>query len=161
MGWDAEADESNFILKHWALEHGSNDKPPLMRFSVVQTHMDAMTRLIQKAVLIETDANMNSKAEWRQNSKVRLVFEKSEWEKKKLKVEELKREVEEKSKMDRVIKIVESMRPKGSMSPAVNKQRGREFISSVKVESIKRKNNEHKNCFLPLNGLISSKTINK
>ena len=44
--------------------------------------------------------------------------------------------------MDKVIKIVESMRPKKSMSPVVSKQRVREFIGDLKVESTKRKKNE-------------------
>ena len=41
--------------------------------------MNALTRLVQEAVFIETDANMNSKSEWRLNAKPRLTIGRTEW----------------------------------------------------------------------------------
>ena len=68
-------DDKNFIIKHWALKHSKLETPPEKKFSVIKTHQDALSRVIQEAILIECDADINSKSEWRQNAKPRLVIE--------------------------------------------------------------------------------------
>ena len=74
-------DESNFIVKHWAEDHTSSLYPPKMKFEVIQTHQDALSRLLQEAVLIEEEGSMNSKQEWRQNTKQKLIIEPTERDK--------------------------------------------------------------------------------
>ena len=56
---------------------------PKMRFNVLNCHRDALSRLLQKAVLIDSCANMNSKGEWRLNKRKRLAIELTDWEKNK------------------------------------------------------------------------------
>ena len=80
-----------------------------MRFSVVQTHMDAMSRLIQEAVLKDSDANMNSKAEWRKNPKPRLVLEEPDWIRKKSEAEKSKQELEETLRVKSVIAKIDKL----------------------------------------------------
>ena len=81
----------SFILKHWALAHENDVEMPVMRFSVVQGHMDALTRILQEAVLIEEEGNMNWKGEWRTNIRRKLVLETYDWEDKKASDEEVKK----------------------------------------------------------------------
>ena len=101
-----KANESNFIVKHWANEPSQSDSPPIMRFSVIQTHIDAMSRLIQEAVLI---ASMNSKAEWRKNPKPRLVLEEPDWIRKKSEAEKSKQELEETLRVKCVIAKIDKL----------------------------------------------------
>ena len=63
-----------------------------MRFNVLSCHRDALSRLLQEAVLIDSCANMNSKGEWRLNKRKRLTIELTEWEKNKREKEEAKEE---------------------------------------------------------------------
>ena len=76
-------DEQNFIIKHLATKHSKLETPPEMNFSVLKTHQDALSRVIQEAVLIDCDADMNSKSKWRLNSKPKLVIEKMNKQKEK------------------------------------------------------------------------------
>ena len=70
-----KCDESNFIVKHWAITHKDLSAPPRFKFSVLQTHRDPMTRLVHESVLIETDSTLNSKDEWGRSKRPRLRIE--------------------------------------------------------------------------------------
>ena len=54
-----------------------------MEFKVVQNHRDCISRLIHESVLIEAEGSMNSKTEWRSNSRPKLMIELSECQKNK------------------------------------------------------------------------------
>ena len=68
-------DPDNFIIKHWALQHSDLDECPKMRFKVIKTFNDPLSRLISESVWIDKMSNMNSKSEWRCNKMSRLVVE--------------------------------------------------------------------------------------
>ena len=76
--------DANFIIKHWATTYEESHVPPDMKFVIIQSHHDALTRPVQEAVLIESGGNLNSKSDWRQNAKTKLVLTMSEWDKRQL-----------------------------------------------------------------------------
>ena len=41
--------------------------------------IEKVSRLIQEAMLIDSRASMNSKSEWRQNSRQRLILDRPDW----------------------------------------------------------------------------------
>ena len=65
--------DDNFIVKHWALHHGDNENPPVIRFRVVDTFKDPLSRLLAESVWIESDSNLNSKNEWRGEKITRIT----------------------------------------------------------------------------------------
>jgi len=71
--------------------------------------MNALTRLVQEAVFIETDANMNSKSEWRLNAKPRPIIERTEWIDKKLRSKMLEKELLEDNKIRVVYGKIEKL----------------------------------------------------
>ena len=87
-------DPDNFIIKHWALHHPDLDECPKMRFKVIKTFNDPLSRLISESVWIDKMSNMNSKSEWRCNKMSRLVVETPAWLQKKPKMIEDKYESE-------------------------------------------------------------------
>ena len=58
-------DTGSFIVKHWALKHPELNKAHDIRFSVLKTHKDPLSRMISKAIKILDLATLNSKFEWR------------------------------------------------------------------------------------------------
>ena len=65
----------NFIVKHWVSKHKEMKTVPRIRFKVLKTFQDALSRLTTESVLIDTIANMNSKSEFRNNKVSRIVVE--------------------------------------------------------------------------------------
>ena len=55
---------------------------------------------------------MNSKAEWRQNSKQRLILEKPDWQKKKSMLEEAEQDFREKIKIKWVVELINTLKEK-------------------------------------------------
>lgn len=72
-------ESDNFIIKHWALEHSDLEEAPRMRFKLLKSFNDPMSRLISESVWIDKFSNMNSKSEWRNNKMSRLVVEAPGW----------------------------------------------------------------------------------
>ena len=114
-------DKENFIIKHWALKHPDLKIPPRVEFKVVKNHRDCMTRLIHEAVLIDKEGSMNSKSEWRKNSRPRLMIEKSEWEKKKEYKQVIEEEREEEERIEEIIRLIENEKKQWAI-----KKRGKE-----------------------------------
>ena len=44
-----QGEKENFIVKHWALHHPEQERPPKVRFSLLRNHRDCMSRLIHEA----------------------------------------------------------------------------------------------------------------
>ena len=65
----------NFAVKHWVKHHSNLPSAPRMRFKVIKSFQDALSRLATEAVLIEREGNMNSKSEFRNNKISRIVIE--------------------------------------------------------------------------------------
>ena len=76
-------DMKNFLVKHWALQHPELLEAPKFKFSVVKKHSDALSRMIQEAILILNSASMNSRSEWKGYKIARLSVSQSEWQKRK------------------------------------------------------------------------------
>ena len=114
-------DKETFIIKHWALKHPDLKIPPRVEFKVVKNHRDCMTRLIHEAVLIDKEGSMNSKSEWRKNSRPRLMIEKSEWEKKKEYKQVIEEEREEEERIEEIIRLIENEKKQWAI-----KKRGKE-----------------------------------
>ena len=129
-------DRENFIIKHWALTHAECENPPKIKFSVVKNHRDCLSRLIHEAVLIEYEGSMNSKAEWRRNTKARLVVEKETWEKKKQETKEREKEREEDDKIEKVLEIIEKENQKKKNLNKVNSKR---IDSGEKAQCVRKK----------------------
>ena len=68
-------DSENFIIKHWVLHHPELERRPRIRFKVIKTFRDPLSRLVAESVLIDKLSNLNSKSEWRNNRVSRLVVE--------------------------------------------------------------------------------------
>ena len=103
-------DDKNFIIKHWALKHSKLETPPEKKFSVIKTHQDALSRVIQEAILIECDADINSKSEWRQNAKPRLVIEQTNKQREKEDIEMAIANCEQQKLIDAIILKVTRMK---------------------------------------------------
>ena len=73
----------NFIVKHWVSVHSDLTSFPKMRFKVLKTFQDPLSRLATESVLIDILANMNSKSEFRNNKISRIVVEDPRKKKKK------------------------------------------------------------------------------
>ena len=86
-----KGDEGNFIVKHWALKHIDQMEPPEMRFRVLRSFREPLTRVLTAAVLIEKISTMNSKSEWGHTKLKRLCVEKTYKEEVKLKKEDVER----------------------------------------------------------------------
>ena len=69
----------NFIVKHWVIEHPESNIKPRIRFKVIKSFNDPLSRLVSESVWIEKVSNMNSKSEWRNNKMSRLVVESPSW----------------------------------------------------------------------------------
>ena len=65
----------NFIVKHWVTSHCDLTKPPRMKFKVLKSFQDALSRLATESVLIEMVGTMNSKSEFRNNKISRIIIE--------------------------------------------------------------------------------------
>ena len=76
-------DQKCFMVKHWANSHTTMDVPPEFKFEVVKRHRDSLSRMLHEALLIDKEANLNSKAEFRSNRLTRIVVEAAPWEEKK------------------------------------------------------------------------------
>ena len=63
----------NFIVKHWVTCHSNCICAPNMRFKVLKTIQDPLSRMASEAVMIERDSNMNSRSEYRNNKLSRIV----------------------------------------------------------------------------------------
>ena len=83
-----KGEETNFLLRHWALVHLQREEPPEIHFRVIKVHKDAMTRAIREAVKIENEGNMNAKNEWRLISRCKLKVEVRKWEQERIDKEE-------------------------------------------------------------------------
>ena len=66
-------DHDSFIVKHWVTNHTSLMKAPRMRFRVLRSFQDPLSRMATESIFIETMANMNSRNEFRNNKISRLV----------------------------------------------------------------------------------------
>ena len=66
-------DYDNFIVKHWVSSHSDSADIPSMRFKVLKSFQDPLSRMATEAILIDTVANMNSKSEYRNNKISRIV----------------------------------------------------------------------------------------
>ena len=66
-------DYNNFIVKHWANCQSDLEEAPGIRFRVLKSFQDALSRLATEAILIEDKATMNSKSEFRNNRISRIV----------------------------------------------------------------------------------------
>ena len=69
----------NFITKHWATKHDQLVKRPRVSFKVLKHYKDALTRQVSEAILIESLANLNSRAEWGRNKITRLRIDDDVW----------------------------------------------------------------------------------
>ena len=69
----------NFITKHWATKHDQLVKRPRVSFKVLKHCKDALTRQVSEAILIESLANLNSRAEWGRNKITRLRIDDDAW----------------------------------------------------------------------------------
>ena len=67
-------DSDNFIVKHWVSCHSNLTNSPRMRFKVLKSFQDVLSRLATEAVFIEKMATMNSKSEFRCNKLSRIVI---------------------------------------------------------------------------------------
>ena len=76
-------ERENFIIKHRVLCQPERDIPPKIEFSFIKNHRDRLSRLLHEAVLIDEIGTMNSKSEWRKNTRPRIVIENEDWEKRK------------------------------------------------------------------------------
>ena len=88
-------DPKSFMVKHWALAHAGMDSQPSFKFEVVRKHKDSLSRMLHEALLIEKEANMNSKSEFRSNRLTRLVIEAAPWEEKRIAREKRRAEKDE------------------------------------------------------------------
>lgn len=90
------------MVKHWAQSHGELNEAPLFKFEVVKQHKDSLSRMLHEALLIEKEANLNSKSEFRSNRLTRLVIEAAPWEEKKVACAKAQ---EEKAELGRILQL--------------------------------------------------------
>ena len=140
-------DPDNFIVKHWVTQHSELESAPRIKFNVVKTFKDPLSRLVAESVLIDKVSNLNSKSEWRNNKMSRLVVEVPAWLDKKEKQKDTKdadyvnKKIEElKVRRESIQKVVESaenvIRTKAGV-PKISKQSKR-GCENVLVKSNKR-----------------------
>ena len=67
-------DSDNFIVKHWVSCHSELESIPRIRFKMLKSFQDVLSRLATEAVLIDNLATMNSKSEFRCNKLARIVI---------------------------------------------------------------------------------------
>ena len=111
-------DADNFIVKHWVLQHPVLDRKPKIKFKVLKTYKDPLSRMIAESVLIDKVSNLNSKSEWRNNKMCRLVVETKFLEKEKEKCR--LREEEENSQM---LKKIEDLKNRMSSAEDTNTEK--------------------------------------
>ena len=64
--------KESFIIDHWMNEHGTASIPPQFKFSIIDTHRDALSRQLQEAIFIRELGNLNRKQEFRLNELIRI-----------------------------------------------------------------------------------------
>ena len=57
-------ENDSFMWKHWVLHHLECDASPKFWFQVIKCHKDPLTRLVHESVRIDSNATMNSRAEF-------------------------------------------------------------------------------------------------
>ena len=145
-------DPKSFMVKHWAQSHGELNEAPLFKFEVVKQHKDSLSRMLHEALLIEKEANLNSKSEFRSNRLTRLVIEVAPWEEKKVacaKAQEEKAELCRILQLKNRVKEVRTTRNKddhpceGPDEQCVDKQKlsnnGHTKLDRVKVDKVSLK----------------------
>ena len=132
----------NFIIKHWLSVHSEMEEAPDMRFKVLKSFQDPLTRMATESVLIDTVSNMNSKSEFQNNKLSRIVVEdprkyKKEWES----------STEEKEARELMMKI-DKLRAERGLVPGVhgNEQKSvkpEKMKCGKKVKRSKRESNDN------------------
>ena len=129
-------EETSFIIKHWASEHKDHPVMPEFKFSVIQTHLDAFTRLIQESILIETDSTLNSKSEWGRSRRPRLVFEQLDWEIKKAETEKEAETVSRSSSVQEVLQKLSTGKSRNEKKEMKQKKVPEPEIGSASAELV-------------------------
>ena len=130
-------DYDNFIIKHWVSCHSNLPEAPCVRFKVLKSFQDVLSRLATEAVLIERVANMNSKSEFRSNKISRIVVVDPRKKKKSCDPWSQQERAEAELKM----KIEELRRERGVPEKDVTMQSGGRRISKAK-EATKKKGSQ-------------------
>ena len=86
--------EDNYIVKHWVNHHPERLEPPVVRFRVIKSFKDALSRLLAESVWIDTESNLNSKNEWRGEKITRITISGSSSKKDEPTEEEISAEIE-------------------------------------------------------------------
>ena len=84
-------DKESHMVKHWFLEHPEEEDLPKFVFRMVGKYGDCLTRQVKEAVRIQNrPGTLNSKGEFGGGRIPRLVIEKSDYEERKARMDELK-----------------------------------------------------------------------
>ena len=106
-------DKDSHMVKHWFLEHPEKEEMPNFKFKIVGKYGDCLTRQIKEAVRIShRPGTLNSKGEFGGGRIPRLVIEKTEYEEKKARMEEIIENNAIEEKWEEFLRNRESMREK-------------------------------------------------
>ena len=107
-------ERESHMTKHWFLDHPNEVKRPRFKFQVVGQYRDCLTRQVKEAVrLSNRPGNLNSKGEFGGCYIPRLTIEKTDYETKKLEIEEKNMKLLKDGKWDNFVK---DRRPEGELA---------------------------------------------
>ena len=120
--------EDSHQIKHWILDHGDLQEPPVFKFRMVRSFQDPMSRQLAEAVRIELrgDGILNSKSEFNRSRVPRLRVDMEGWMKAKEKEKQETTQVEELENQEYETSVVErAMKRKGNGEEMEMKERNR------------------------------------